>query len=541
LSTRGALPLVIRDLSFRYRRRQEYALRKVSFEARAGELVLIAGASGSGKTTLMRCINGLIPRSYKGGELAGEIQLFGRDPSSLSLAEISQSVGTVLQDPEKQIVGSYVANEVAFGLENLGLPRPEMRQRIDNILAYLRLSHLRDRETFHLSGGEKQKLAIAGILVMQPSLLLLDEPLANLDPKSMQEALSLIRQLADEGRTVLIIEHRIEDVLKINPDGVLFLVEGEQLYFGGVEGFEAVADPREVKLPAPLVVRRTSPGGIQPPGHGPGLLPGSELPDNGTAPLLTLKNVDFWYEPQQPVLHDINLKVYRGDVMAILGPNGSGKTTLVKHAIGLLKPRRGKVVVEDQDTRQVSVAQVAQTLGYVFQSPNHMLFAPTVRDELAFGPRNLGFDPPTVEANVRTALELVKLTGRADDPPLAMSFGQQKRVTIAAVVAMRSKILVMDEPTAGQDYRHYTAFMEALLTRGGADPADGGSPWGSAFEAVIFITHDLDLAIGFANRVLLLSDGRLVADGPPEEVLADPDLLGNEPGLIAKNWPLTAG
>lgn len=515
----NALPLIVRDLSFRYRTRSEYALRNVSFQARTGEVILIAGASGSGKTTLMRCINGLIPRSYKGGELSGKIRLFGQDPSPLSLPQISQMVGTVLQNPEKQVVGSYVANEVAFGLENLGVPRPEMHARVDAILDYLGLNHLRDRETFHLSGGEKQKLVIAGVLAMEPSILLLDEPLANLDPVSAQETLALVRRLADEGRTVLIIEHRVEDVLEIRPDEVLFLVDGEQRYFGEMDGFEAVADHREVKLPAPLVVHRFAQAESRVAVDGHRVALRQSQPAKHNSPLVELQDVTFWYEPEQPVLHDVNFTIQPDDVIAILGSNGAGKTTLMKHAIGLLKPRRGHVLVKGQDTRTVSVAQVARTLGYVFQSPTHMLFAPTVREELAFGPRNLGYDEATTAANVKRALETVNLAERTEDPPLALSFGQQKRVTIAAVLAMQSKILVMDEPTAGQDYRNYTAFMDAILG------LNGQSAWGTAFDAVVFITHDLDLAISHANRVVLVNEGRIVADGPPREVLADRKLL----------------
>jgi energy-coupling factor transport system ATP-binding protein len=443
----------------------------------------------------------------------------GQEPSSLTLAETSQQVGTVLQDPEKQIVASYVANEVAFGLENLGVPRPEIRDRIALVLEHLGIAHLLQRETFHLSGGEKQKVVVAGTLVLEPSILLLDEPLANLDPFSLRETLTLVRRLADEGKTILLIEHRVEDVLKIKPDKVLFLVDGEQRYFGDLEGFRAIADPREVKLTAPLIIKRMREEGIapvyretQPP-----------LQSNGrgqVTPLVQFEDISFWYEePDSPVLQDISFTINPGDVIAILGPNGAGKTTLVKHAIGLLKPKRGQVFVEGIETTTVSVAQVAHTLGYVFQSPSHMLFAPKVWDELAFGPRNLGFDDNTVDRNVTAALEIVDLEEFKDNPPLALSFGQQKRVTIAAVVAMNSRILVMDEPTAGQDFRHYTTFMNAIL-----DP-DEDSPWRSAFEASIFITHDLDLAISYANRIVLLSNGRLVADGPPHEVLADRALL----------------
>lgn len=513
------LPVDIHDLSFRYRRRQDAALRHVTFQVEPGEILLIAGASGSGKTTLMRCINGLIPHSYKGGEVAGEIRVMGQDPSRLSLAEMSRLVGTVLQDPEKQIVASYVANEIAFGLENLGVPRPEMRRRIEAVLDHLGITHLRDRETFQLSGGEKQKIVVAAILVLEPSILLLDEPLANLDPFSLRETLNLIRSLADEGKTILLIEHRIEDVLRIRPDKVLFLSGGEQRYFGDVAGFEAVANPREVKLTAPLTIRRLREEGLRSPNRRSHAAAGPATAAAAGVPLLRFENVTYWYDLQEPVLQDANLTVRSGDVIAILGPNGAGKTTLVKHAIGLLKPRQGKVFVAGQDSEQVTVAQIARTLGYVFQSPSHMLFAPTVAGELAFGPKNLGYDEATISRNVTAALNTVDLAERSGDPPLALSFGQQKRVTIAAVIAMQSRILVMDEPTAGQDYRHYSEFMDAILYPGEE------SPWRAAFDAVIFITHDLDLAISYANRVILVSDGRLVADGPPHELLCDPKLL----------------
>jgi energy-coupling factor transport system ATP-binding protein len=537
VSTANVLPLSVQDLTYRYRQRAEEALRKVTFQAEAGQVILIAGASGSGKTTLIRCLNGLIPHSYKGGQQLGQIRIFGQEPASLTLAEISQRVGTVLQDPEKQIVASYVANEVAFGLENLGVPRPEMRQRLNTILDHLEIGYLYSRETFSLSGGEKQKVVVASTLVLEPSILLLDEPLANLDPLSVKETLSLIRRLADEGKTVLLIEHRLEDVFKIQPDRILFLVGGEQRYFGDLAGFKAVADPHEVKLPAPLILQRLKQVGTPPAVDSQPLTPLSEQRQQA-APLLQFEDVSFRYTAEKAVLQGINFTVQAGDVIAILGPNGAGKTTLVKHAIGLLKPKQGRVLVAGRDSRELSVAQIAHTLGYVFQSPSHMLFAPTVSEELAFGPRNLGFAEEVIAANITAALEMVDLKERAADPPLALSFGQQKRVTIAAVAAMKSRILVMDEPTAGQDYRHYTDFMDAILHPG------QDSPWREAFEAVIFITHDLDLAISYANRIMLVSEGRLVADGPPHQVLADRQRLSechlNPTSLLELNLELLA-
>lgn len=504
--------LVVEDLSFQYRTRTEAAIQGVSFELRPGELLLVAGASGCGKTTVARCINGLIPRSYKGVR-SGSVRLHGREVTTLPLAEIAQVVGTLLQDPERQIVASSVLAEVAFGPENLGLPRDEIMARIDEVLARLGIEHLRQRETFALSGGEKQKVALAGVLAMRPSVLLLDEPLASLDPASAYEALAIFRRLADEGTAVMMIEHRVEDALQARPDRLLYMSEGQVKYLGPVEPWPPEIDHRQVKLPAPWVVRRVQ----QVEGAEAFTLPLAPPAAPGE-PLVVFEDVSFAYGDGPLVLRDINLEIRRGDVIAVLGPNGAGKSTLVKHTIGLLKPSRGRVLVGGQDTRRLSVAQLAREVGYVFQSPGHMLFAPSVREELAFGPQNLGHPPAEIARSIDSSLAAVNLQGLEEYPPLGLSFGQQKRTTIAAVLAMRSNIMIMDEPTAGQDYANYTRFMDALT---GATGNGGQSVLTSHFAATLFITHDLDLAVIYANRVILLSDGQIMADGPPQEALRD--------------------
>ncbi len=504
-------PLVIDHLNFRYSSRTELALKDISLSVDAGQVLLIAGASGCGKTTLARCINGLIPRSYK-GELTGQILIDGTDIKDLSLARISQLVGTVLQDPERQILGTKVANEVAFGLENLALPREEIIARVEEALIHLKIPHLISRETFNLSGGEKQKVALAGVLAMHPKLLLLDEPLASLDPASAQDALRIIRGLADEGMTVLMVEHRVEDVLRIAPENAIFMRDGEIKYYGPTSGFDRTVDYHEVKLPAEMIMQRAAEDPaperltVLRQGNNLGSKPASD------EPLVKFEDVGFWYEPERPVLHDVNVTIHKGDVIAVLGPNGAGKTTLVKHAIGLLKPKAGKVIVEGHDTHEISVAQIAQTLGYVFQSPSHMLFAPTVQEELEFGPTNLKHSPAAVAENVKQAVDIVHMNGMEAYAPLALSFGQQKRISIASVLAMTSKILVMDEPTAGQDYKNYMDFMDSILQL-------------PSFEAILFITHDIDLAVIYANRVLMVNEGTVVCDGKPEEILRDHERL----------------
>jgi energy-coupling factor transport system ATP-binding protein len=315
----------------------------------------------------------------------------------------------------------------------------------------------------------------------------------------------MVRCLADEGMTVLMIEHRVEDVLRIRPERVMFMSDGDIKYIGALQGLEQVVDYHEVKLSAPVIIARAAkdpaPAELK-------ILPSAAYLWAKTEPLVQFEHVAFDYEGGTEVLHGINLDIRRGDVIAVLGPNGAGKTTFVKHAIGLLKPKSGRVLVGGRDTREASVAQIASTLGYVFQSPSHMLFAPTVREELEFGPKNLKHPKDQIEKEVKEALQIVNLSEMENDPPLALSFGQQKRVSIAAILAMRSRILVMDEPTAGQDYHNYMSFMDAILQLPG-------------FEAILFITHDVDLAVIYANRILMVANGSIVADGSPHDVLSD--------------------
>ncbi len=533
--------LVIENLSFQYRTRLEPAIENISFELKPGELLLIAGSSGCGKTTLARCINGLIPRSYR-GKRDGKVLLQGKDVAEMQIADVSQVVGTLLQDPERQIVASNVYNEIAFGPENLGLPREEILARVEGALNRLKIEYLRERQTFNLSGGEKQKVALAGLLAMNASILLLDEPLASLDPASAYEALEVFRSLADEGKTIVLIEHRVEDAIFAKPDRLLYMEAGHVKYLGSIDNLPTEIDHREVKLPAEWVVKRVRQMGGKiektesaqsvdsdaltgeavskrgDPARYTGRIQGNERGE----PLVVFENVDFRYSDETPlILQNVSLQIYRGDLVGILGPNGSGKSTLVKHAIGLLKPTSGRVLVEGRDTRSMSVAQIARVLGYVFQSPTHMLFAPTVSEELEFGPKNLEFKADVIQKVVAESVTTVNLNGLEEYPPLGLSFGQQKRTTIAAVLAMQSKIMIMDEPTAGQDYANYTHFMDAMCR-----PMNGAPSLVAAnFAATLFITHDLDLAVTYANRVLLFGDKHVVADGSPEDVLKDFDLL----------------
>jgi energy-coupling factor transport system ATP-binding protein len=509
----------VADLSFQYAAATTRTLDNISFQVPAGSLLLVAGPSGCGKSTLLRCLNGLIPHSYK-GTLWGEARLGGEDIFHLSRAALARRVGTVLQDPSRQLVASTVGSDLAFGPENLGLPVAEVEERVTRALGLLGLEGLRERETQALSGGEHQKVAIAGVLALDPAVLLLDEPLANLDPRSAWEALQLFRRLADEGRSVILVEHRVEDALKIAPEQVILMDNGRITYYGDAAGMRRAADYHAVKLPAAWVMEQA----VAAPEEAAALA-ATTSPPRQTAgdPLVRYRDVHFAYpavggRTPRPIVRGVSAEIYADDRIAVLGPNGSGKSTLVKQAIGLLKPQQGEVVVAGTPTTRQSVAQIAHTLGYVFQNPGHMLFAPTVREELAFGPRNLGRPAAEIPKDVDWALETTNLVPQADRPPLGLSFGQQKRVALASVISMRPRILIMDEPTAGQDYANYTRFMDEIVAL-------------PDLEGVIFITHDLDLAIAYANRVWIIRAGTLAADGTPEDVLSRSALL-RECGLL---------
>jgi energy-coupling factor transport system ATP-binding protein len=500
-----AAPLIeVDDLSFQYRRGTEPALRNVSLKVNSGEVLLVAGPSGCGKSTLIRAINGLIPHSYR-GVLTGQVRVAGRPTTELRLRELATLVGTVLQDPRKQLVASTVRGELAFGPENLAVPPAEIGRMLGLVSERAGIGPLLDRTTDQLSGGESQQVAIAGALMLEPKVVVLDEPLANLDPLAARRLLGLVRDLAQAGTAVVLVEHRVEDALHARPDRVLYLDNGMTRYLGPLDGFLEVANPADVKLPFAVALARYRPDPAAAPPDGHRARPSDAIPAR-----MEWRDVSAGYEGR-PVLRGVSARLGHDEVVAVLGPNGSGKTTLFKAAIGLVPLMAGEVLVDGSSIARRSVADLAAIFGYVFQNPSQMLFARSVRDELLFGPRNMGRDPDRFDALAADVLRRVRLDDEAgimDRPPLTLSFGQQKRLALAVALALEPRTLVLDEPSAGQDHRSATAFMTEVRRIAG-------------LESVYFVTHDVDLALTYADRIILLREGSVVADGPPLDVIAD--------------------
>ncbi len=544
-SLQASVLLSARALACTYRGGGD-VLGGVDLDLSAGELCLLVGKSASGKTSLVRCLNGLVPRGYRGSNRTGSVRVGGRDLADLAPGEAGTLVGTLLQDSARGVVGWDVWREIAFGPENLGLAVPVVQERVARMAERLGVTHLLARETSTLSGGELQKVALAGVLAMEPRVLLLDEPLAALDPVSAEEIALLLRSLADEGRALLVVEHRIEAIASASPDRVVELERGRVSFDGDLASYFARADPRHTHLPARVALARwrvvlARPRVVVVEGEEdePELPP---PPPPGAQAALEFEDVTFAYSrgTRRDVLAGVSLCVLRGERLALLGANGSGKSTLLALAMGLLRPDTGRVRVAGRDTAELSTAEIAREVGIVFQDPAVMLFADTVLEECRFGPRTLGLDPEDVERNVELALRRFHLEDLRASAPGALSIGQKKRVTLAAVAACGVTSWLVDEPTAGLDPAGVRDFLNALLASG------------AGASTVLFATHDLDLAATHAHRLAVLDGGRVAALGPPGLVLSDPRiferarlrptslLAANAERLAAGLAPLTA-
>ena len=562
MSTNAPL-LKIENLSFKYFKGRDYVLKNINLELHEGEFILLMGPSGCGKTTLVNTINGLIPHVIRGIR-KGKVYIEGEEVGEKDLKDISTKVGTVFQDPETQFFTLTVLDELAFGPENIKLPPEEIEKRIDLAVKATGISHLLKKDLMSLSGGQKQRVAIASALTMMPKILILDEPTTNLDPRGAVEVLKTIKKLRDEtNMLIILIEHKLEEVSKY-ADKVIVMNEGEII---------AMGHPREVYSNPQLLYQL----GIRPPWSAEtiielkslGLINGeNQIPvsPQEAAEILEkeIRNLDLKIDPleldfvkedlgyyeslkdKEPVieienlwhqypdgtvaLRGINLKIHRGEFIGIIGQNGAGKSTLLLHLIGLLRPSYGRIKVFGKDVTKMSIAELSQRVGLIFQNPDLMLFQNTVWSEIAFGPKNIGLSKEHIEERVREAIEMMRLKGFEKRHPRALSRGQRHRVAVASILSMRPQIIIADEPTTGQDYGASKKYLE-LLERLNA-----------AGATVILVSHSMDLIARYAKRVVVLKEGRILLDGPTREVFAKEELLAttdiNPPYMTQISRPL---
>ncbi|MFR9710841.1 ABC transporter ATP-binding protein [Paenibacillus sp. MB22_1] len=556
--------ITFRHFSFRYKNQSEPTLKNIHLEIARGEKIWIAGPSGSGKSTLAHCINGLIPFSY-GGEISGQLLLEGQDASAMTIFERSRRVGTILQNPDAQFVGQTVGEDVAFQLENEVTPQDVMKEAVFSALDLVGMRAFEARGPHELSGGQKQQVSLAGVLSTQADILLFDEPLANLDPASGAKAMRLIDEIhRNQGKTVILIEHRAEDVLLEHIDRVIVMNEGEiaaigmpdELLAAGIlpqyglrqplyldalchaglslSNFTGLTDPAALRLQEHVVMLdgkgegneqddsermkddRQRTGGSEPQLRERLESWAASVPlvvRGGVGePLLELRGVSFAYEPGTNAVEDVSLTVRAGETVALLGSNGAGKSTLSGLITGLLKPNKGEMRLSGEVINDWSIRRRGEAIGYVMQHPHHMLTQHIVRDEVRIGLAARGVPEPERGRRADEALRICGLYPYRNWPVSALSFGQKKRLSIAAILALQPKLMILDEPTAGQDYRHYTEFME-FIARLAAE--------GMAF---LFITHDMHLALEYADRAAVMAGGRIIAEDTVARILADGDL-----------------
>ena len=516
----------LKDFSFQYKAQSEPTLKNLNLTIYKGEKVLIVGPSGSGKSTIGQCLNGIIPNIYKGTS-SGQFLIQGKEAFDLSIYEKSHLVSTVLQDTDGQFIGLSVAEDLAFALENDMVELGTMKERVQSWAERLDLMKLLDHRPQDLSGGQKQRVSLAGVLIDESPILLFDEPLANLDPKSGQDIIDLIDQIHEEqGTTTIIIEHRLEDVLYRPVDRVILINQGQVLFNGRPDELlrTTLLAENGIREPLYLTTLRQLGQDINQLEHLDRLddiqlddvncvIPEATFTKTGEAEeLLKLEQISFAYQENHPILKDISLTIPKGQRLAIVGKNGAGKSTLAKAICGFITTE-GQYTSRGEDIKQESVKERAERVGYVLQNPNQMISTNMIFDEVALGLRLRGISEEDIKKRVYQALKTCGLYEFRKWPISALSYGQKKRVTIASILVLGPEILVLDEPTAGQDQRNYTDIMEFL---------DSLQEKG---HTIVMITHDMQLMLDYSDRALVVSDGQILADLSPAELFTHPDIL----------------
>lgn len=516
----------LKDFSFQYKAQSEPTLKNLNLTIYKGEKVLIVGPSGSGKSTIGQCLNGIIPNIYKGTS-SGQFLIQGNEVFDLSIYEKSHLVSTVLQDTDGQFIGLSVAEDLAFALENDMVELGTMKERVQSWAERLDLMKLLDHRPQDLSGGQKQRVSLAGVLIDESPILLFDEPLANLDPKSGQDIIDLIDQIHEEqGTTTIIIEHRLEDVLYRPVDRVILINQGQVLFNGRPDELlrTTLLAENGIREPLYLTALRQLGQDINQLEHLDRLddiqlddvncvIPEATFTKTGEAEeLLKLEQISFAYQENHPILKNISLTIPKGQRLAIVGKNGAGKSTLAKAICGFITTE-GQYTSRGEDIKQESVKERAERVGYVLQNPNQMISTNMIFDEVALGLRLRGISEEDIKERVYQALKTCGLYEFRKWPISALSYGQKKRVTIASILVLGPEILVLDEPTAGQDQRNYTDIMEFL---------DSLQEKG---HTIVMITHDMQLMLDYSDRALVVSDGQILADLSPAELFTHPDIL----------------
>jgi len=518
--------------TFQYYSQAEPTLVDINLKIYPGEKILIVGPSGSGKSTLGHCLNGLIPFYYK-GNTQGSLKIKGKETKDLDIFQLSKIIGTVLQDSDGQFVGLTVGEDIAFAMENDCVQHAEMHERVVRVAEMVGMSHLQSASPYELSGGQKQRTSLAGVLIDDVDILLFDEPLANLDPATGKTAIEIIDDIhKGMHKTVLIIEHRLEDVLHREVDRVIVINDGRII--ADMNAHDLVCSDVLVKngIREPLYVTALKYAGItvkpdMNPGHIWSLDTGIAnealqrwnrsvvSPDRGNPKpsILKIDHLNFSYDGVRPILHNIDFDVCEGEMISVVGKNGAGKTTLSKIICGFEKEDSGVVLYKGQNIASRSIKERAEFIGVVMQNPNQMISKNLIFDEVALGLRLRGVADEEIKPRVEKVLQICGLAPFIEWPISALSYGQKKRVTIASILVLNPQILILDEPTAGQDYRHYTEIMEFLREINNTG------------ITVILITHDMHLMLEYTPRAIVLSGGEMIADAPASVVLTDQHII----------------
>lgn len=522
------MTITFKDYSFQYFSQAEPTLHEINLEIKTGEKVLIVGPSGSGKSTLGHCLNGLIPHSYQ-GEIQGSLSVSEKNPAEITLHELSKSIGTVMQDTDAQFVGLTVGEDIAFAMENDVIATQQIREQVNKVAQMVDMDTLLGMAPFELSGGQKQRTALAGIMIDNVDTLLFDEPLANLDPATGKQAIEIIDDIHQQtDKTIIIIEHRLEDVLHRHIDRIVLVNDGRII--ADCTPDKLLASPLLSKhgIREPLYVTALKYAGISvKEDQALSSLDTLNIDSVKTAlhnwsqaqpqlkttskekTLLEVNNLSFSYNANRHILTDINFSINKGELIAIAGKNGTGKSTMAKLICGFETPNSGEILFDGQDLSNFSIKQRAEHIGFVMQNPNQMISKAKIYDEVALGLVLRGFDEDEIQKRVEKTLNVCGLLPFINWPISALSYGQKKRVTIASILVLEPEIIILDEPTAGQDYHHYSEIMRFL------------SELNTLGITIIMITHDMHLMLEYSSRCLVFADQKMIADASAAEILTD--------------------